>query len=1026
MISSRRVRSWRTVTLAVAMAGPCLLNGHAVAQDYAARSTSFGDQYHTAWTFREGVPAGLVHITQTSDGFLWLASETGLYRFDGVEFVKYHPPPGQSLVNDGAITALTATADGGLWIAYRFGGASFIRTNAIANYPPTQDFAQAIYALVQDQDGNMWGASSIGLMRFDGSRWGRIDQSWGFLFEQVVHLRVDPEGTLWVDDGKRYYVLPRGFKQFRATGIRTGKVDIARDGRGWAAVDGVGLIQLRRSDRDGWTEGQSMIRENIAALTDTVDGSLWFGAHDGIWRIDGQAARSAFLPSSTAQRFHKEDGLSDDFVYELMQDREGSVWAITPRGLDQFRRSVFTTTNLSSDMLRLSIVNEGDSILVGSGFSAKSMLVRITERGSEPIRTPFKEIHVMFRDREGVVWINADGKLWSFIGNKLTLIPGPQDYPSSANLVLQSMTMDGAGALWVSIPARGPKGIYRYDHGSWIPFRDVPDLSNPTAVNMMTDGLGHVWMGFAQNRLAIVAENTTRHYGRDSGLDVGAITAMTEHGDHVWIGGTEGLDYFSNGRFQQIVSDTGARLSGVTGIVETRGGDIWLNCAVGIVQLDAAEVHAALISQSHRAKVRIFNQLDGYPGTPIVRRQTSSVTQTADGRIFFLARAGVVWIDPDHIEKNTVPPNTFVTSVIVDQHAYENPASLNLPEGAQNLQINYTATSLLIPGKVQFRYKLEGFDKDWQEVGTRRQAFYMRLPPGHYTFLVTASNNDGVWSKSNARWEFVLPPTFLQSLWFKLICIAIFLLVLTALYLFRVKQLTAQIRSTLFTRLAERERIARDLHDTSFQGIQGLFLRFNTGTAQLPLNEPARQIFIEALEQSDRVMLEGRELVLDLRADETAASDLPEAFARAADEFASHSKPEFKVIVVGQTRQLHPVCATELFRIGKEAVYNAFRHAAATAVEVEVLYEQDVLQLRIRDNGQGMDERVLRDGRRPGHLGLPGMSERAQRIGAKFNIWSKKGNGTEIEITVAAGVAYAASRDIVRSGWLSRWNQRSS
>ncbi len=1014
------------MTLAVAMAVPCLLNGHAVAQDDAARSTSFGDQYHTSWTLREGVPAGLAHVTQTSDGFLWLASETGLYRFDGVEFVKYHPPPGQSLLNDGAITALAPTSDGGLWIAFRFGGTSFIKAGAIANYPPEQDFAQPIYSLVQDQNGNVWGASSIGLTRFDGTRWGRVDQSWGFLFERALHLRIDPEGTLWVDDGKHYYVLVRGSKQFRATDIRTGKVDFASDGRGWAAIDGVGLIQLRRSDRDGWTEGPLVIRENIATLTHTSDGALWFGAHDGIWSLSGPIARAIPpLQTAAAHRFREVDGLSDDYVYELMQDREGSVWAITPRGLDQFRISIFSTTYSPPDMMRLSAVNEGDGILVGSGFIAKSALLRIGKHGSESIRTPFKAIHAMFRDREGTVWVNGDGKLWSFTGNKFTAIPPPQEY-SSGNLGVQSMTMDESGALWLSITTRGSNGIYRNDHGNWIPVRDISGHPNQAAVSMMTDSMGQIWMGFAQDRLAIVAGDTTHRYDRDSGLDVGAVTAMTEHGDHVWLGGTEGLDYFSKGRFQQIFSDAGTRLYGVTGVVETRNGDIWLNYADGIAKIDAADLRTALASENHRAKIRLFNQLDGYPGTPIMRTQSSTVAQTADGRIYFLARAGVVWIDPDHIEKNTVPPNTFVTSVIVDQQVYENPASLSFPGGAENLQINYTATSLLIPGKVRFRYKLEGFDKDWQDVGTRRQAFYTRLPPGRYTFLVTASNNDGVWSTSNARCEFTLPPTFLQSLWFKLICIAIFLLVVTALYLLRVKQLTAQVRSTLFTRLAERERIARDLHDTFFQGIQGLFLRFNTGTAQLPPNEPARQIFIEALELSDRVMLEGRELVLDLRADETAESDLPEAFARAVDEFASPSKPEFKVVVVGQARQLHPGCATELFRIGKEAIYNAFRHAKATAVEVEVVYEKDVLQLHIRDNGQGIDEQVIRDGRRPGHLGLPGMSERAQRIGAKFGIWSKRGNGTEIEITVPSGVAYALSRETTRPGWWSRWIQKNS
>jgi signal transduction histidine kinase len=543
---------------------------------------------------------------------------------------------------------------------------------------------------------------------------------------------------------------------------------------------------------------------------------------------------------------------------------------------------------------------------------------------------------------------------------------------------------------------------------------------------MFTDSHGQVWMGFNQSRIAVVTENKTQYYDIENGLHAGTVFAMAEHGDHVWIGGTEGLDYFSKGRFQQIVTDGGARLSGITGIVETENGNLWLSCAIGIVEIDASELTAALDSESYRVRLRVFNNLDGYLGAPTVRWQDSTIVQTQNRRIYFASPSAAAWIDPYRVYKNTVPPCAFITSATVDGQVYEDAASLKISRSAQNIQINYTATSLLIPQRVQFRYKLEGFDRDWQRVGTRRQAFYSRLPPGHYSFHVLASNNDGVWSTSEATLQFSVPPAFFETWWFRWLCVVAVALLFVVAYLIRIRRLAAQIRNKLVERLAERERIARDLHDTFFQNIQGLLLRFNTGTARLSPDEPARQILMEALVQSDRVMAEGRELVLDLSPTITDSSDLPDSLARAGEEFKALGQSEYKVIVTGGPRPLHPVCSTELSRLGREAIYNAFRHAHARTIEAELVYQDDSLNLRIRDNGIGIDEQVLHDGGRAGHRGMVGIKERSNKLGAKLSIWSQRGTGTEIEVSVAASVAYLTTERKTLRRWFFKWVQRSS
>ena len=1025
-MNSLALRKWQRWALQVVLVYACVDCGVGDAQAFLVKPKPFESQYHNSWTVREGIPSFLWHVAQTSDGFLWLASETGLYRFDGLEFTKLYTSLGQDSSSDKTVTGLLPTADGGLWVTYRFGGADFVKSGSVTKYPSEPDFAQTIYALVQDKNNDIWGATAFGLMRFDGVRWSRVDESWGVHFKQVVHLRVDPEGTLWVDDGASYFILPRGSKHFRATRIRSGRVAFASNGTGWVAVDGAGLFRMKHWDDGRWTEGQFLMKENISTVLSATDGSLWIGAHDGVWRIDPLAACSAApLSLAATQQFNKENGLTDDYVYELMEDREGSIWAITQKGLDQFRNSPITNADLPAGMTGISILNEGNNLLVGSAFSSKLPLVRINESGVTPIDTPFKSVQQMYRDHSGAVWLNTIRELWLYSENKLRQIPLPPTKPT-VNRDIQTMTMDESGTLWVSFINGGANEVYRYAHGDWFLFRGDSRFPNATVITMFTDSHGQVWMGFNQSRIAVVTENKTQYYDIENGLHAGTVFAMVEHGDHVWIGGTEGLDYFSKGRFQQIVTNGGARLSGVTGIVEAENGDLWLSCAIGIVEIDASELTAALNSESYRVRMRVFNNLDGYVGAPTVRWQASTVVQTQNRRIYFASPNAVAWIDPYRVYKNTVPPCTFITSATVDGQVYEDAAFLKFSRSAQNIQINYTATSLLIPQRVQFRYKLEGFDRDWQRVGTRRQAFYSRLPPGHYSFHVLASNNDGVWSTSEATLQFSVPPAFFETWWFRWLCVVALALLFVVAYLVRIRRLAAQIRNTLVERLAERERIARDLHDTFFQNIQGLLLRFNTGTARLSPDEPARQILMEALVQSDRVMAEGRELVLDLSPTITASSDLHDSLTRAGEEFKALGQSEYKVIVIGGPRPLHPVCLTELSRLGREAIYNAFRHAHARTIEAELVYQDDSLNLRIRDNGIGIDEQVLHDGGRAGHRGMVGIKERSNKLGAKLSIWSQRGTGTEIEVSVAASVAYLTTERKTLRGWLFKWVQRSS
>jgi signal transduction histidine kinase len=377
-----------------------------------------------------------------------------------------------------------------------------------------------------------------------------------------------------------------------------------------------------------------------------------------------------------------------------------------------------------------------------------------------------------------------------------------------------------------------------------------------------------------------------------------------------------------------------------------------------------------------------------------------------DGRIWFVTVAGMVWIDPAHLTRNRLPPPVAINRLSTPDVAYRDPTEVALPEGTSRVEIGYTALSLSVPERVRFRYRLEGVDENWVDPGTHREASYANLGPGHYRFQVIASNNDGVWNREGAAIEFHIPPTFLQSTWFSLLCGVAALLLLWAVYSFRTRQLTARVRDRLGAQMAERERIARELHDTLLQGFQGLVLRFQAVANRMSPDGPLRTSLDQSLEQAEAVLTEGRRRVSDLRfADED--EDLAEAIIRVAAK--PGAGPVMPVTVEGKVRALRPIVREELLRIAEEAIRNARQHSGATRIEVALVYGRQ-LQLGVRDDGSGIPAHVIEMQHRPGHFGLAGMRERAERAGGKLTLASRPREGTEVTVVVPGRLAYLTSR----------------
>ncbi|HEX8894099.1 MAG TPA: triple tyrosine motif-containing protein [Terriglobales bacterium] len=492
--------------------------------------------------------------------------------------------------------------------------------------------------------------------------------------------------------------------------------------------------------------------------------------------------------------------------------------------------------------------------------------------------------------------------------------------------------------------------------------------------------------------------------------------------DHVWLAGRGGTIMFARGHFYPMIFADHDMPGRVSGIVETETGDLWMNGTSGINHISSDEVKQYLRNPQSLLHAKRFDAQDGLQGFSAERFPVPSMVESGDHRLWFATTKAIASLDPLSVEKrrNPLPPPIYITSVRTNGVRLAAESELRLPKRTENVEIDYTALSLTIPKRVLFRYKLDGIDGDWQPAVFRRQVFYTNLHPGHYRFHVIGCNNDGVWNDTGAVFDFVIPATFVQSSLFKALCFAAFVGLLLLAYRLRMSRVTGQLRARMHARAEEREQIARNLHDTFFQSIQGLLLRFHTATSRLQAGHPAREMFEEALRQSDEVMAEGRDLLVDLHATSSKPNDLPAALADYGEQLRKERSGNFKVAVNGGIRPLHPIIFEELSRIGKEAIGNAFQHSIARSIEAELNYEPNELRMRIRDDGSGIDANILKEGHRDGHLGLPSMRERARNMGAEFDLWSGVGVGTEIELRIPATLAYAngSSRRKRRKFWV--------
>jgi signal transduction histidine kinase len=487
----------------------------------------------------------------------------------------------------------------------------------------------------------------------------------------------------------------------------------------------------------------------------------------------------------------------------------------------------------------------------------------------------------------------------------------------------------------------------------------------------------------------------------------------------LWAATDGGFGWLKGGRLATLTHENGLPCDAVHWAMEDNAQSVWMGTACGLMRIPRSELASWAADPKRTIQATVFDVSDGVKNQAAAGGYSPYSAKSPDGRLWFVTDNGVAVVDPSHIPFNRLPPPVSIEQITADRKLYGLSAGLRLPPLIRDLQIDYTALSLAAPEKVKFRYKLEGHDTEWQDAGTRRQTFYNDLPPRKYRFRVIACNNSGVWNEAGASFDFSVDPAYYQTTWFRAASIAAFLALLALLYQLRLGYVKRQFNLRLEERVAERTRIARDFHDTLLQSFQGVLVKFSAVAWRIKDLPEAREQLENVIEEARQAITEGRDAVQALRASTLITNDLVRAITtlgeQLATEYSDTSCPELRVQVQGASRELAPIVRDEVYRIACEAVRNACRHAQAGRIDAEILYGDQHLRLRVRDDGKGIDPKILAEGGRAGHHGLPGMQERANLAGGKLVLSSKPGSGTEAELTIPAAFAYVKSPAARRS-----------
>jgi ligand-binding sensor domain-containing protein/signal transduction histidine kinase len=945
-----------------------------------------------AWQTDSGLPQNTVHsIAQTGDGYVWVATEEGLARFDGLSFRIFDRQNTPALKSNDVRALLAAGKAGDLWVCTAAGVALLAegewRTFTTADGLASDDVANAY----EDRAGTIWFATSAGLSRYAGGKFTSFTTKEGLTGGGVLSVAEDLEGNLWVGTDE-------GLSRFR-DGVLQPEITTGADSpRGVSAIargeDGclwlgtpAGLACLRGDGIKTYTTVDGLPADRVTALRKGSGGDLWVGTAGGLARMRG----------GRFETFRGEDdGLSDGIILSLFEDAEGSLWVGTEsEGLTQLKDRKFTTyttrEGLPSDLVKSIYEDRQGGVWVGTYGGGLSLLKdgRVRNYTTED-GLASNIVLSLAGGAGGALWVGTPDGLSRLHDGKFTTYTSAEGLP---NDFVRSIYADRAGALWVG--TRG--GLARMQGEEFETYTTAEGLPDNFVGTIYEDAAGVLWVG-TLGGLSRFAGGRFKTYTTRDGLSDNVVISV--HGDaegRLWIGTNGGgLNLFQDGRFTSFTTRDGLPNDTIYRVLEDGRGRLWMSCNKGVFRLDKSELEEFAAGRRRALEPIVYGTADGMRTRECSGGGHPSAWRDHAGRLWFSTIKGVATIDPEHMPTNRQPPPAVVEQVRIDGEAVAPAPDLSLPPGKSRFDFYYAGLSFVAPEKVRYRYKLEGFDREWVDGGDRRVAYYTNLGPGDYDFKVVACNNDGVWSSRPATFRFRLRPHFYRTYWFYALVVVASGLLAWQLYALRLRQVRARYGAVL----QERNRIAREIHDNLAQEILGISVQLEIVARTLgSAPDAARKHLDRARALVRSSVAEARRYVWDLRSQSLDERDLPAALAEMTRRLTAESGVQTQFNVSGTFRPLAPQVENNLLRIGQEAVGNAVRHAQAQTVTVSLDFGAREVRLEVKDDGRGFDAESY-DGGRGGHFGLVGMRERAAQMGGAASVKSEPGRGTEVVVRV--------------------------
>ncbi len=965
-------------------------------------SPAISQLLHAAWSAKDGAPADIRALAQSQDGYLWLGTGIGLFRFDGIRFVRFTPQLGDSLPG-GAVARLEATRDGSVWIVWSNGRVSRVRQGRVTSYGERDGLPPA-FDLAESSHDTLLAGTAKGLSRFAAGRWDSVAAIWEPAYREVRAVWFDRNDVLWVETEAEILYRPPGAPRFLNTRMvirdQASKADFAqeRDGTVWMNEQARSAHTLRLV---GDSTYPAEVRVRATSVLVDRSGSLWVGsAGDGLRRVrDPTRFRGKVIArfGPEAEQYTTKDGLLSDLITALLEDREGSIWVASSRGLERFRKGTFTPIAIPGAGRSRLIIAAADSS-IWTAAQGMTGVVRIGPRDTATVPTSF-DLTNLAAAASGPLYTARTFRI--LVLQHSGFIPIPL-YENTRAFALTQVTVDPAGTLWVFDEN---VGLLRVTRDRLIP---VAPLYEPVARRGMlfSDRKGRIWVG-QLNRVALYDHGELMTFGAAQGVPPGLVFQFLEdHGGAVWMVGEGGMSKFEAGRFRTVTVRRGLPGGTIFGVAEDAAEAWWIVTPDGVFRIARGVMDSVLADSTATVRYRAFDQRDGLPGAISVGGLGPPITRSADGRIWVAADRGVASVDPRTLAPPAAPP-VVIEALRVEGRELPLTDRVVVPPASSSIEIDYTAATLALPERVQFRYRLEGQDPGWHQAGPNRQATYTSLKAGRYSFHVSASNGDGVWSEPGSILQFRVLPAWYQTLWFRS-ALALLIVSFSAGAAWLVQRRRHQhsqqaLQARYEATLAERTRIAQDLHDTLLQGFAGVSLQLKAAERALP-EEPdvAAETLMHVQRLTRNTLREARARVLDLN-EPDLGHDLATALEASARELIARTRIELAMRTHGERRRLPRTVEAAALRIGREAIANAVRHAEPSRIEIVVVFDGAALRLEVRDDGRGFSLDQGEVARRHGHLGLTGMRDRAARVGGTCEVRPGPERGTVVAVELPLG-----------------------